>query len=133
MSTPDMKYYCDYNTGCVLVSYKKACPAGQCCIDGGNWEKQSCLPGYECCFNEVQGDPFRGLCKTSCSAQPDDPTAEKTRCEAQGGKWVEETKETGLIFKETTTTGECRMARTPLIAVLMIIAGFVILGIMAFS
>ena len=68
-----------------------------------------------------------------CVKDPSNVKKLQQECEKQGGKLVEKTKETGLIFKDTETSYVCRIPRTPIIAVVMIIAGFVILGIMTFT
>jgi len=62
MSTPSKTYYCDYDKGCVELTYLKVCPAGYCCLPDGGYKVQECLPGKECCMQSQ----YMGICKESC-------------------------------------------------------------------
>lgn len=68
MSTPEKSYYCDYDKGCVEVTMLKECPSGYCCIEGGQWKVQNCLPGKECCIKDTT-DPYSGPCKDKCGGK----------------------------------------------------------------
>ena len=68
MSTPTKSYYCDYDVGCVEISYLKECPSGCCCLPGGEYKEQNGLPGLECCME--RSSPHIGVCKQSCEGLP---------------------------------------------------------------
>ena len=69
MSTPTVSYYCDYDVGCVETHFQKECPSGYCCIEGGEWKVQNCLPEKECCIEDTT-DPYSGPCKDVCGGKP---------------------------------------------------------------
>lgn len=69
MSTPTTSYYCDYDVGCVETYFQKECPSGYCCIEGGEWKVQNCLPEKECCLEDTT-DPYSGPCKEVCGGVP---------------------------------------------------------------
>jgi len=68
MSTPTKSYYCDYDVGCVEVTIPKECPAGHCCMAGGEYKTQNCLLGLQCCME--LGSEYMGVCKEQCGDIP---------------------------------------------------------------
>lgn len=102
MSTPTQSFYCDYDKGCEEVIFEKQCPAGCCCLSGGEYKIQNCLPGKECCMELA--NPYMGLCKDSCSGiTPIPPPDPDEGCY----KECVETKECGWGI--TIPGGVCRL------------------------
>lgn len=78
MSTATQSFYCDYDKGCEEVTFEKQCPTGCCCLPGGEYKVQNCLPGKECCME--LSNAYMGICKDQCGGIPPEPPESDESC-----------------------------------------------------
>lgn len=64
-------YQCDDTMGCVKIDLLSECPAGFCCVEGGDYKIQNCAFNQECCLQEYSADKYIGVCRTECLSEDD--------------------------------------------------------------
>jgi ribosomal protein L32 len=80
------EYYNEQEGICKPLKVLVDCPAGRCCIAGGNYKGQSCQSGLICC---PSADPSVGDCEASCtqSSNSQNSTQAGTDNNSYGSMW----------------------------------------------